>query len=110
MTRTALGEVEHHVLLALLHLGGEAYSAPIVLELEERSGRTVSPAAVYIALRRLEDKGLVTSRKESKPPEGGGRRRRVFTISDTAVEQLRLSRQRFERLWKGLDPVFHDPT
>lgn len=109
MTRTALGEVEHHVLLALLHLGGEAYSAPIVLELEDRTGRSVAPSAVYIALRRLEDKGLVTSEKERDPPEGGGRRRRVFTISEPAVQQLRLSRQRFERLWKGLDPVFQDP-
>lgn len=109
MTRSALGEIEHHVLLALLHLGGDAYSAPIVLELEERTGRSVAPAAVYIALRRLEDKGLVTSEKEETPPAGGGRRRRVFTISELAVEQLRLSRERFERLWQGLDPVFQEP-
>ena len=110
MTRTTLGEVEHHVLLALLRLGGSSYSAPIVLQLEERGGRAVAPAAVYIALRRLEDKGYLTSAKDDSPPAEGGRRRRVFTITPSAVDQLRASRQRFESLWEGLDPVFQEPA
>jgi hypothetical protein len=54
--RESLGEFEHQVLLAILRLGGEAYSVPIVLEIEERTGRDVAPAAVYIALHRLQDK------------------------------------------------------
>ena len=32
MTRTSLGEFEHQVLLAILQLGGKAYSAPIVVD------------------------------------------------------------------------------
>ena len=53
MGRTALGEFEHQVLLAILQLGGQAYSAPVVTEMSARAGKAVSPAAVYIALRRL---------------------------------------------------------
>ncbi len=34
MSRDSLGEFEHMVLLAILRHGGEAYSVPIVLELE----------------------------------------------------------------------------
>src|SRR5688500_3352641 len=64
MTRRGLGELEQQVLLTILQLGGEAYSVPVVLELEARSGREVSQAAVYIVLRRLEEKGLVSSRIE----------------------------------------------
>ena len=37
---------------------GESYSVPMVLELEGRGGREISQAAVYIALYRLEEKGL----------------------------------------------------
>ena len=51
MARDALGEFEHRVLLAILRLEAESYSVPIVLELEEKTGKPVAPAAVYIALR-----------------------------------------------------------
>ena len=59
MSRETLGEFEHKVMLAILRLGGEAYSVSIVEELEERTDREVAQAAVFIVLRRLEEKGLL---------------------------------------------------
>lgn len=106
MPRETLGEFEHQVLLAILQLGGEAYSAPIVMEIEQRSGRAVAPAAVYIALRRLEQRGLVRSSKVEPGPREGGRGRRTFTVTDDAIEKLRESRRTLEAMWRGLDPVF----
>ena len=44
MSRTALGEFEHHVMLALVRLGGRSRGAPIVLELESATRRAVSAA------------------------------------------------------------------
>ena len=106
MPREALGEFEHQVLLTILQIGGRAHSAPIVTELEARAGREVSPAAVYIALRRLEQCGLVRSIK-AEPSQGeGGRGRRTFIVTTAAVDKLRESRRAFEALWRGLDPVF----
>ena len=37
MGRETLGNFEHQILLTVLRLGGEAYSVPIVVELEERT-------------------------------------------------------------------------
>ena len=56
-----LGEFEQMVLLAILHVGDEAYGVPIVEEIERRTGRSASRAAVYVTLRRLEKKGLISS-------------------------------------------------
>jgi len=56
-----LGEVEHSVLLAMMRLDSRAYGVPIVLELEKQTGRSIAPSAVYVTLRRLEKKGLLTS-------------------------------------------------
>ena len=92
----------------MLHLGGKAYSTPIVIELETRAGKSVAPAAVYIALRRLEERGLLTSRKEDPAPSRGGRGKRVFEITPPALEKLRESRRSFEKLWQGLDPLFQE--
>jgi len=100
MAKETLGEFEHHVLLATHRLGGEAYSAAIVQELEAVTGREVSAAAVYIALRRLEEGGLAGSAMRA-PPEGG-RERRYFHPTSEGLELMRDSRRRFEALWDGV--------
>jgi len=56
-----LGEVEHSVLLAMMRLDSRAYGVPIVLELEKQTGRSIAPSAVYVTLRRLVKRGLLTS-------------------------------------------------
>jgi DNA-binding PadR family transcriptional regulator len=101
--RDALGEFEHQVLLAILRLGGESYSVAIVLELEECTGRDVAPAAVYIALRRLEAKGLVSSRMT--PARQKERSRRYFKLRPAALTRLRDSRESFRKLWTGVEPM-----
>jgi PadR family transcriptional regulator PadR len=108
MGRNTLGEFEHQVLLAILRLGREAYSVSIVSELEERTGREVATAAVYIALRRLEKKGLLTSRKVPPEESGESHARRYFALTDEALEPLKESRRSFLELWDGLEPVLDD--
>ncbi|UCG89122.1 MAG: helix-turn-helix transcriptional regulator [Gemmatimonadota bacterium] len=105
MGKKSLGEFEQQVLVAILRLGSESYTVPIVLELEERTERAVSPAAVYIALRRLEKRGLVSSRLEAATPEAGNRPRRYFRLEPEALERLQESRRILERLWEGVGPV-----
>ena len=104
MARSGLGEFEQQVLLTILRLGGEAYSVPMVVELEERSGREVSQAAVYITLRRLEEKGLLASRMEEGERTDTGRERRWFRLEAEALELLREARRTMDRFWEGLDP------
>jgi DNA-binding PadR family transcriptional regulator len=56
MTKRALGEFEQLVLLAILRVGDGAYTVPVIQEIEDQTGRKTSHAAVYIALKRLEEK------------------------------------------------------
>jgi PadR family transcriptional regulator PadR len=103
VTREALGEFEQIVLLAIVHLGDDVYGVPIVDEIQRRTGRTVAPAAVYITLRRLEQKGLVSSWMSDSTPERGGKARRCVKVTRTGLESLRESRKALDRMWKGLD-------
>jgi DNA-binding PadR family transcriptional regulator len=105
MSRTALGEFEHHVMLALLRLGGRSRGASIVLELESATGRSVSPAAVFVALRRLEQRGYTRSSKREARPGEGGRGSREFQITAAGKTRLAESRRTFERLWRGAGPL-----
>ena len=105
MGRESLGEFEHLVMLAILRLGDAAYGVPIVAEIEERAERPAARAAVYIALRRLEAKGLIRSRLADPTPERGGRAKRYYTVTAAGVRQLHEARQALTRMWDGLDPV-----
>lgn len=102
MSNDVLGGFEHQVLLALIRLDGEAYSVPVVLEIESCTGRSVAPAAVYVTLRRLEKRGLLASR--TAPLESGelGRPRRVFRLTAAGLEALREARRTLVNLWDGV--------
>ncbi|MFW6198482.1 MAG: PadR family transcriptional regulator [Acidobacteriota bacterium] len=103
MSRDTLGEFEQLVLLAALRLGDEAYTVPIIDEIERRTGRTPTHAAVYVAMRRLEDKGLVRSEKGAPTSERGGRAKRYFRVEPRAVELLREQRDALLSMWEGLE-------
>ena len=105
MPRTDLGDIEHLVLLAILRLGKDAYGIPILDEVSGRSGREVSRATVYVALKRLEQKGLVNSRLGDSTPERGGRAKRFFKLKPSGLKALRESRAMFLNLWRDYESV-----
>ena len=99
--REYLGEFEQVVLLALARLRGPAYGASIHQEILETTGRDVSIPAVYVTLKRMERKGLVTSAVEA--PADGGRATRNYRLLAAGEEALARSRAVLERLWDGAD-------
>jgi PadR family transcriptional regulator, regulatory protein PadR len=101
--KQVLGEFEQMVLLAILRLRSDAYAVPIVDEIEARTGREVAPASVHVTLRRLEEKGLITSWLSEPLPERGGRARRCVRIEPEGLRQLRESRAMMDALWTGVE-------
>lgn len=105
MGRETLGEVEQLVLLAILRLGDDAYGVPIAEEILERTGRDVSRAAVYIALRRLKQKGLVSSWLADPEPVQGGKAKRYFEVEPAGLDLLSEARSTLMNMWDGLQPM-----
>ena len=101
-----LGDFEQLVLLAILHLGDEAYGTRIVDTIEEKSGRKISRSALYVTFDRLEAKGRLTSSLRHPSVERGGRMRRYVKVAPAGLEALRESRHVLEGMWRGLDAVF----
>ena len=101
MGRNYLGEFEELVLLSVAVNSGEAYAAAITLALKERTRRAVQLSAVHVALYRLEEKGLLTSRVGGATAVRGGRRKRLFTITAAgsgALTEIRALREQFWQL------------
>lgn len=99
--REYLGEFEQVVLLALARLGGPAYGGVIHGEILDVTGRDVSIPAVYVTLKRMEAKGLVTSSVSA--PDSGGRPTRNYSLLQEGRDALERSRELSDRLWSGLE-------
>jgi PadR family transcriptional regulator PadR len=103
MARETMGEFEQLVILALLRCGGSAYGVPVVREIQERTKREASAAAVYISLKRLEKKGCTVSQMSDPSAERGGKARRVFSVTSKGKDSLLESRRAMQQMWDGLE-------
>ncbi len=100
-----LGEFEQLILFSVLHLREEAYGVAIRETIEERTGRTVSAGAIYTALGRMEDRGLVRSYVE-RPQEGRtGRPRKFYALRRDGAGALRDSYSTIQAMAGGLIPA-----
>jgi PadR family transcriptional regulator, regulatory protein PadR len=100
--RSYLGEFELMILLAVIHLGEEAYGVPISRQLERQRGRDVSVGSVYAALERMEAKGLVTSSLGDPTPERGGKAKRFFRITGQGLRRVQETRRVLTKLWQAI--------
>ena len=100
----ALGEFEQLILFALVELEDEAYGASIARAIERRTGRQVSPGAIYTALARLAARELVTGEFGTPTPERGGRRRKYYRLEPAGAVELSRSVDVMRTMSKGLLP------
>jgi DNA-binding PadR family transcriptional regulator len=108
--RSYLGELELMILLAVIHLGEEAYGVPISRELEKHRGRDVAVGSVYAALERLEAKGLVVSSLGDPTPERGGKAKRYFRVTREGLRQVQETRSVLKRMWRTLPELKGEGT
>ena len=96
-----IGPFEQAVLLALVHLGKDAYGRAILNEVQRRLNRDVSAGAVYSTLERLGEKDLVSSKLAPGTALRGGRARRYFVPTSAGLRALTDARSAIKSLWAG---------
>ena len=100
MGKEYLGEFEELVLTMVGILQEEAYGNAIVNEIKTRLGRNSNLSAVHVTLYRLEGKGFVKSGMGGATNARGGRRKRIFTITNAGLAMLRAMKEARIDLWK----------
>jgi DNA-binding PadR family transcriptional regulator len=92
MGSESLADFELLVMLAALRLGPrEAYTVSIAEDIRSRTGRPVRRASVFTALKRLEEKGLVSTRLGDPKAERGGRPPRLVAVTPRGATAVRAS-------------------
>jgi PadR family transcriptional regulator, regulatory protein PadR len=100
MGKEYLGEFEELILTMVGILQEDAYGNAIVCEIEERVGRQVNLSAVHVTLYRLEDKGYVKSSMGGATSARGGRRKRIFKITNAGLAMLKALKESRTQMWK----------
>jgi PadR family transcriptional regulator, regulatory protein PadR len=100
MGKEYLGEFEELVLTMVGILQEDAYGNAIVNEIRERVGREVNLSAVHVTLYRLEDKGYVKSAMGGATSARGGRRKRIFRVTNAGLAMLRALKESRIDMWK----------
>jgi len=99
MSERRLREFEELVLLSVLISAPDAYGPSLQQVLADEAGRDVSLGAIYTALERLTQKGLVTSELGDPTPVRGGRRKRHYELTPEGLEHVQEARRIRERMW-----------
>ena len=100
MAKEYLGEFEELVLTMVAVLQDEAYGAMIADEIQRKLEREVNLSAVHVTLYRLEDKGYVKSKFGGSTNERGGRRKRMYSVTNAGFSILRMMKESRTELWK----------
>ena len=102
MQKSRLGELELLVMLALLHLGDNAYGVSIRQEIERRAGHDVAIGAIYATLTRLEEKRFVAPWLSDPLPMRGGRARKHWKLTALGERALKSAASSLAGMLEGL--------
>ncbi len=97
-----LGDLQQLTMLAVARLRDDAFGGAIQDELQKVAGREVSVSTIYVTLVRLEDQGLVESKRTLPHPTRGGKGKRFFNLTPKGWEALQTSRSALSRMWEGV--------
>ncbi len=108
MKRTHLGEFEEVVLLTVAVLHENAYAIAIIDEMEERLNRAVSIGSLQTVLRRLEEKGYLTSEFGEVTKVRGGKRKKYFTVTNFGRNALEAKKNERMGFWGDITGMAFD--
>jgi PadR family transcriptional regulator PadR len=108
MKKTKLGEFEELVLLTVASLQDEAYGVEIKRELEERLKEQLSVGSIQSALKRMEEKGFLTSAFGEATQKRGGKRKRIYSATSYAHRVLKEMKDIRAGLWSSIPTLAHD--
>lgn len=99
---------EELILLAVLHLTGEAYCVPIHRRISQVTRDNWSLGSVYMPLDRLVKKGYLHSHLSDSTPERGGRQKRIYAVTPLGIRALKKIQDVESQMRAGLSGILEE--
>lgn len=102
----SLGNLEEVLLLVVAIMNGEEiYGFSVMLEYQKQTGKSLSMPAIHTVLKRLEQKGFLHSKLGSSTQKRGGKRKRLYQISQEGYQILADIQENRTRLWNQIPGI-----
>jgi DNA-binding PadR family transcriptional regulator len=93
--------MEEMILLAILHLESNAYLVAIQDYLSDITNKKISLTSVHLPLSRLEKIKYLESEMGEATAVRGGRRKKIYRVTEEGLEALEKQRDLSNRLWNN---------
>jgi PadR family transcriptional regulator PadR len=103
-----LTRTEELILLAVWKLKEKAYCIPIRERLSDISEENWSLGSIYMPLDRLIKKGYLDSYLSDATPDRGGRRKRIYELTEKGMKALIHVRQVQAKMWQDVPESFRE--
>ena len=100
-----ISRTEELILLAVCHLGENAYGVTIRDFLRDEAAQKLSIGGVYVPLDRLVRKGFLKTRQGKPTPIRGGMGKRFYLITPKGVRALDEVKRVHELMWENMPSV-----
>ena len=95
-----LGSLEELVLLLVMVMEEDAYGVTLAEEYEKINGKSISIPAIHTVLKRLEKKSFISSKVGGASKIRGGRRKRIYRVTDAGFQVAKSIQEKRNALWK----------
>jgi PadR family transcriptional regulator, regulatory protein PadR len=100
-----LSRSEELILIAIWKLKANAYVVTIRKELAAMTGETWAVGALFVTLDRMTRKGYLDSRFSESTPTRGGRMKRLYRLTSSAVDALNAIRELETSVWRDTPAI-----
>ncbi len=100
-----LGEFEELVLLTVAAQHDEAYGVSIHGFLSNQTQKKLNISAIHVALKRLENKGFVSSRYGGITESRGGRRKKFYVVTAFGKQVLDAQHRLRNGIYQQIPPI-----
>lgn len=102
MKKNRLGEFQELILMTVIVLQDDAYGNEIQRDLEKRLNERLSVGAIQTALKRMVEKGYLTSEWGEATQIRGGKRKRIYSATPHALQVLKEIKDIRSQLWDAM--------
>lgn len=101
MSDYTLGALEEVILLLVLR-EKESYGAELVKRYVEQMNKEITLPAVVMVLKRLQKKGMLSSRTGEPSPERGGRRKVMYKATELGYRTIEETMSAKTQIWNTI--------
>lgn len=96
-----LSRRDEEILLTIWDMKEEAYLVGIRNRINELTGKELTLGAIHIPLTKLEEQGIVTSQMGEATAKRGGRRKRIYGLTEKGITILKEYREKQNVFWES---------